>query len=101
MSCAASENITLTGLAIYSPIIGNPRHKNIYMNDYPMVHRSAIVVVPMKPLLEWINRVEPFKTMTLAEVQKDNNIYLIPDCDELISTEDLEKKIENYIRKNY
>ena len=71
------------------------------MTDYPMVHRSAIVVVPMKPLLDWINRVEPFKTMTLEEVQKDNNIYLIPDFDEPISTEDLEKEIENYITKNY
>jgi hypothetical protein len=71
------------------------------MNDYPMVHRSAIVVVPMKPLLDWINSVEPFKTMTLAEVQKVNNIYLIPDFDEPISPEDLEKEIENYIRKNY
>src|SRR5580698_3312169 len=101
MFCAASENIPLTGLAIYSLIIGNPEHKNIYMTDYPMVHRSAIVVVPMKPLLDWINRVEPFKTMTLEEVQKDNNIYLIPDFDEPISTEDLEKEIENYITKNY
>lgn len=65
-----------------------------------MVSRSAIVVVPMEPFLNWINRVYPSESQTLTDVQKDSNVYLIPDSDLLISEEDLEKEIKNYVRKH-
>ena len=70
------------------------------MEQYPMVHRSAIVVIPKEPFLNWINKVDPTETLSLSEVQKDSNVYLLPDYNLPISTEDLEKEIENYIKKH-
>ena|SRR6202042_1007715 len=71
------------------------------MEQYPMVYRSAIIMAPMEPFLNWINRVSPSEILTLTDVQKDSNVYLIPDYDLPISEEDLEKEIKKYIRKHY
>jgi hypothetical protein len=71
------------------------------MEDYPMVHRSAIVVVPLTPFLNWINKVDTSATLSLSEVEKDSNVYLIPGSDEPITTDDLENEIENYIKHHF
>ena len=66
-----------------------------------MVYRSAIVVIPQEPFLKWINTVDTSVTLSLSDVQKDSNVYLIPDYDPPIGTIELETAIENYIKKNY
>jgi hypothetical protein len=46
------------------------------------VNRSALVVKPRQPLLDWLNAVDPTNVnLTLREVIEDPTIYLIPECD--------------------
>ena len=71
------------------------------MEQYQMVRRSAIVVVPLVPFLNWINKVDSFETLSLSDVQNDSNVYLIPDSDQPITTEELDKEIEKYIKNHF
>jgi hypothetical protein len=51
------------------------------------VNRSAIVVIPKQPLLDWLNLAdEEGDDLTLAQVQQDPTVYLIPETE---SEEDL------------
>ena len=53
------------------------------------VNRSAIIVIPKQPFLDWLRLVDPdFEDVTLAELQTDPIVYLIPEveCDEDLST---------------
>lgn len=47
-----------------------------------MLNRSAIVVKPRQPFLDWLHAADPTsRNITLAEVAEDPTIYLIPECD--------------------
>jgi hypothetical protein len=51
------------------------------------VNRSAIVVIPKQPLLDWLNLVDPGDgDLTLAGMQAEPHVYLIPEVE---SEEDL------------
>jgi hypothetical protein len=51
------------------------------------VNRSAFVVIPKQPMLDWLNFVDPDgEPMTLAAMQEEPSVYLIP---ELVSEEAL------------
>jgi hypothetical protein len=45
------------------------------------VNRSALVLKPKQPLLDWVNAVDPSAVLTLREVTEDPTIYLISECD--------------------
>ena len=47
-----------------------------------MLNRSAVVVRPKQPFLEWLHRADPTSgSITLNELEQDPTIYLIPECD--------------------
>ena len=47
-----------------------------------MLNRSAIVVKPRQPFLDWLHTADPTsRDLTLREVVADPTIYLIPECD--------------------
>lgn len=47
-----------------------------------MLNRSAVVVKPRQPFLDWLHRVDPTsRDITLDELEQDPTIYLIPECD--------------------
>jgi hypothetical protein len=47
-----------------------------------MLNRSAIVVKPMQPFLDWLHTADPTSCdITLCEVVDEPTIYLIPECD--------------------
>jgi hypothetical protein len=47
-----------------------------------MLNRSAIVVKPRQPFLDWLHAVDPTsRDIALPEVVADPTIYLIPECD--------------------
>lgn len=68
------------------------------MEDYPLVYRCAIVVKPLQPFWDWLNKIESSNDQTLAELQQDSNVYLLPDYE---NAADIEKAIEKYIKANY
>lgn len=47
-----------------------------------MLNRSAIVVKPTQPFLNWLHAADPTsRDITLSEVVGEPTIYLIPKCD--------------------
>jgi hypothetical protein len=46
------------------------------------INRSAIVVRPAQPFLDWLHRVDPTSVhLTLEDLQQEPTIYLVPECD--------------------
>lgn len=68
------------------------------MEDYPLVYRCAIVVKPLQPFLDWLNKIESENGQSLTELQQDSNIYLLPDFEQAT---DIEKEIDKYIKDSY
>lgn len=51
-----------------------------------MVNRSAIVVTPKQPFLDWLHKADPTSLeLTLLDVAADPSIYLIRECDNDVS----------------
>jgi hypothetical protein len=75
-------------------------HMEEYPEEYPMVGRTAIVVVPQKPFLDWLNDKYPSYLETLESLQQDSNIYLLPEADFPSMQSAVEETMELYIRKN-
>ncbi len=47
-----------------------------------MLNRSAIVVTPKQPFLDWLQTVDPTSSnLTLPELANEPSIYLIPECE--------------------
>ena len=47
-----------------------------------MINRSAIVVKPAQPFLDWLHRVDPTSAhLTLDDLRLDPTIYLLPECE--------------------
>jgi hypothetical protein len=47
-----------------------------------MVNRSALIIKPAQPFLDWLHQVDPTSTrLTLEDLQREPTIYLVPDCD--------------------
>jgi hypothetical protein len=48
----------------------------------PSLNRSAIVVTPKQPVLDWLQTADPTsRDITLLDLRSDPAIYLIPQCD--------------------
>jgi hypothetical protein len=47
-----------------------------------MINRSALIIKPAQPFLDWLHQVDPTSTrLTLEDLQREPTIYLMPDCD--------------------
>jgi hypothetical protein len=47
-----------------------------------MLNRSAIVVKPRQPFLDWLHMADPTsRNLSLRELAEEPTIYLIPECD--------------------
>ena len=47
-----------------------------------MLNRSAIVVKPRQPFLDWLHTADPTsRNLSLRELVQEPTIYLIPECD--------------------
>ena len=47
-----------------------------------LINRSAIVVRPGQPFLNWLHRVDPTSAhLTLDDLRRQPTIYLLPECD--------------------
>jgi hypothetical protein len=44
-----------------------------------LINRSAVVVRPAAPFIEWLHKVDPADTFRLEEMVDDATIYLLPD----------------------
>src|SRR3954451_4236334 len=48
------------------------------------INRSAIVVRPAQPFLDWLHRVDPTSAqLKLEDLQREPTIYLVAECDSL------------------
>ena len=46
------------------------------------LNRSAVVVEPKQPFLDWLHMVDPTsQSLTLPDLVQEPTIYLIPECD--------------------
>jgi hypothetical protein len=51
-------------------------------NHAATLNRSAIVVTPKQPFLDWLHATDPTSVeLTLVKLTLDPTIYLIPECD--------------------
>jgi hypothetical protein len=47
-----------------------------------MINRSALVVKPAQPFLDWLHRVDPTSIhLTLEDLRREPTIYLLPPCE--------------------
>jgi hypothetical protein len=47
-----------------------------------MLNRSAVVVKPKQPFLDWLHTADPTsRNLSLGELVQEPTIYLIPECD--------------------
>ena len=47
-----------------------------------LINRSAIVVRPRQPFLNWLQRVDPTSAyLALDDLRRQPTIYLLPECD--------------------
>lgn len=47
-----------------------------------MLNRSAIVVKPRQPFLDWLHAADSTSApLTMADLVRESTIYLIPECD--------------------
>ena len=47
-----------------------------------VINRSVVVVRPKQPFLDWLHRVDPTSgELTLKDLRRDPNVYLLPTCD--------------------
>lgn len=56
-----------------------------------MLNRSAVVVRPRQPFLDWIRSVEELELPDVTLAELDKTLYLVPDYEDL---EDAEKVLE-------
>jgi len=68
------------------------------MDVFPVISRSLIVIKPKKPLVDWINQLDPTNPITLEEALYDSSVYLLPTFDEIL---DPENTVEKYLKANY
>ena len=46
------------------------------------INRSAIVIRPAQPFLDWLHRVDPTSAhLNLEDLQREPTIYLVSECD--------------------
>jgi hypothetical protein len=46
------------------------------------INRSAVVVRPAQPFLDWLHRVDPTSVhLNLDDLQREPTIYLVAECD--------------------
>ena len=51
-------------------------------DNTPTLNRSAIVVTPKQPFLDWLHAADPTSLeLTLFNLTREPTIYLIPECD--------------------
>lgn len=67
--------------------------------DFKLINRASIVLIPKQPFLDWIRTVERSKSkddlwLNDLDIRKDRNVYLI---DELES----DKELEEYLKDNF
>ena len=47
-----------------------------------LINRSAIIVVPAQPFLDWLHQVDPTSShLTLADLRREPAIYLVAECE--------------------
>jgi hypothetical protein len=68
------------------------------MDQFPLVYRCAIVVTVKQPFLDWLTRTAPSHGGTLAELQQDPHLYLVPDFGEVA---DIDKAVAKFIKQQY
>jgi len=57
-----------------------------------MLNRSAVVVKPKQPFLDWLHHADPTsRGITLEQVGRTPRIYLLPECD---TEDDLREVLE-------
>lgn len=49
----------------------------------PTLNRSAVIVTPKQPFLDWLRRVDPTSAdITMEELKSEPTLYLLPDCED-------------------
>src|ERR1035437_3811750 len=63
-------------------IVTNDELREAGRTKMPSLNRSAIVVTPKQPVLDWLQTADPTsRDITLLDLRSDPAIYLIPQCD--------------------
>ncbi len=58
------------------------------------INRSALIVTPAKPFLDWLHRVDSTSAeVSLEDLRREATIYLVPEYD---SEEEARRFLENY-----
>ena len=61
------------------------------------VNRSALIVLPAQPFLDWLHRVDATsREVSLEELRRDQTIYLLPDYD---TDEQAERQLRKHCRE--
>jgi hypothetical protein len=59
----------------------------------PTLNRSAVIVTPKQPFLDWLHGADPTSLTVTLEELSEPTIYLLPECDD---DQDLIAHVRNY-----
>jgi hypothetical protein len=59
---------------------------------YDNVRRSALVIKPRKPFIDWLSKIDPEDEN--IDLSKDTDVYLLPDFEDI-------EQIEKWLKKNF
>lgn len=63
-----------------------------------LINRSAIVVKPGQPFLDWLHRVDPTSVhLTLDDLRREPTIYLLPECESEAEALEYLREVSNEI----
>lgn len=62
------------------------------MTELTKINRFAVTLIPTEAFLEWANSCPSEKAMTIAEMQREPTVYLIPEG---------RSEPESYVRRHY
>ena len=68
------------------------------MSDFRLLNRCAVVITPKAPFWDWVKKSSSIDEVLMTEVNKESNMYLIPDFE---SEDDMYIAIEKHLVQNY
>jgi hypothetical protein len=61
---------------------GSLNESDLSSTSVDVINRSAIVVMPAQPFLDWLHRADSTSAhLTLEDLRREPTIYLLPECD--------------------
>lgn len=74
------------------------------MTDYPRftLNRGLVILRYKQPFLDWLNEIDPMPSnFTLAEINEDGNIFLVPCYDSQVEPVEIDEDAVKWVERRW